>query len=91
MGGRGSTSKIIRKDNPAGNMSSLEAFRENARQFNLAVQEAKKQKASVLEFTDITGTTYRRYWNGATYVDRKGALYEKEMQGTYKAQFRKKK
>jgi hypothetical protein len=89
MGGRGGSSGI--KNVPSG-MTPLQAFKENAKQFNEALKKAQSEKASVVEFTDITGATVRRYWNGATFVDRKSALYTKaykgKIQGTYKANFK---
>lgn len=66
---------------------ALDAFKENARQFNVAIEEAKKMKAAILEYTDITGTVFKRYWNGAAFVDRKSALYEKNRNGVYKASY----
>lgn len=67
--------------------SELEAFRENTRQYNLARIAAKEAKASILEFTDITGAIHKLYWNGATYTDRASSLYEREHSGVFKAQF----
>lgn len=84
MGGRGSSSGMQK----SAQLSPLQAFKENAKQFNFALQKAKENKASIVEYTDITGKTARRYWNGATFVNRKSALYEKERQGTYKAKFK---
>ena len=71
-----------------GGMSQLEAFKENARQFNEALEEARKRNAAVVEFTDITGKTFKRYWDGARYSDVKpsGAL-RSGTSGTYKASF----
>lgn len=84
FGGRGGSSGVGKSG-----ISALQAFKENARQFNEALQQGKIRKASVVEFEDITGNETKRYWNGATYVDRKSALYEKDMHGTYKARFKK--
>ncbi len=83
MGGRGASSSKAKSTK-----SSLEAFRSNARQFNEALQKAKQQRASIVEYTDITGQTFKRYWNGASFVDRESALYEKERKGLYKAKYR---
>lgn len=69
-------------------MSDLEAFKENTNQLNKALKNAKDNKASILEYQDITGKVHHRYWNGATYTDRKSSLYEKEFKGTYKAKFK---
>ena len=66
---------------------ALEEFKENARQFNRAIEEAKQKKAAILEYTDITGTVFKRYWNGATFVDRQSALYEKDRNGVYKVSY----
>ena len=49
----------------------LEGLRENDKQFRAALQEAKEQKAAVLEFENIMGRTDKRWWNGATWTDRK--------------------
>lgn len=82
MGGRGANSGTNTK------VSSLQAFKENGRQFNAARQNANTVKASILEYKDITGKTIKRYLNGATFVDRKSALYDKEHNGVYKASFK---
>lgn len=70
-------------------VSPLTAFRENSKQFNNALQEGRTRKASIVEFTDITGKVSKRYWNGATYTDRSSSLFEKEFKGTYKVSFKK--
>ena len=90
MGGRGAKSGVPKGavNNAAPQRSDLELFKENARQFNEAIQNAKAKKAAIVEFTDMKGTTYTRYWNGATFVDRASALYEKDRKGTYKAKFK---
>ena len=67
--------------------SSLDAFKENARQFNLAIEAAKEKKASIVEYTDMTGAVFKRYWNGAAFVDRASALYEKDRTGVYTASY----
>lgn len=79
----------------AGNskVSALEAFRENASQLNAALQKAKEIGAAQLQYTDITGRTVNRYWNGATFTDRKSSLYETtsgkyKRTGIYKAKFK---
>lgn len=89
MGGRGSSS------GRAGNrkVSALEAFRENVSQLNAALQKAKESGAAQLQYTDITGRTVNRYWNGATFTDRKSSLYETtsgkyKREGIYKAKFK---
>lgn len=70
-------------------MSALQAFKENANQFNSAKMEGKKRGASVVEYTDLTGKTKTVYWNGAAFVDRKAALHEdKYVNGKYKAKFK---
>lgn len=51
MGGRGASSFNVK---PSGR-SLLEAFKDNARQFNEARINAKANRASVLEYKDITG------------------------------------
>lgn len=86
MGGRGASSSLARNSSPA--KSSLEIFKDNARQFNDALKKAQVAKASIVEFTDVTNTVFRRYWNGSTFVDRKAALYERERKGIYKAKYK---
>lgn len=82
------TPASVNKTNPFDAFSSpLDAFRENARQFNLARIAAKEAKASILEYTDIEGRTHKRYWNGAAFTDRASSLYEREHSGVFKAQF----
>ena len=91
MGGRGSSSGVVASGGLVGGaikVSPLTAFKENARQFNSALRDARRAKASIVEFKDVTGQTSKRYWNGATYTDRKSSLYEKEFKGTYKAKFK---
>lgn len=74
-------------------ISPLEGYRENIRQFNAALQAAKDSKAAILEFQDITGKTHRRWYNGATYTDRKpseaniGGTGKYKRTGIYKAKF----
>ena len=75
------------------NVSELEAFRENASQLNAALEKAKGIGAAQLQYTDITGRTVNRYWNGATFTDRKSSLYETtsgkyKRTGIYKAKFK---
>lgn len=69
-------------------MSYLEIFKENARQFNEALQKARQTGKAVVIFTDCTGQTFRRYWNGATFTDRRKELHEdKYMRGELIAKF----
>ena len=63
-------------------VTALTAFKENAKQFNEAIQAAKSGSYSTLEYTDITGKTVNRYWDGAKFSDKKAALFEGE--GKYK-------
>lgn len=42
-------------------VSPLMAFRENSKQFNNALKEGRTRKASIVEFTDITGKVSKRY------------------------------
>lgn len=84
-----SRSKGTKKKKP----SSLEAFKENARQFNDALNEATKQGALEVEFTDITGKTFHRWWNGGAWSDRKivqdmAKRYSKKS-GKFKSSFKK--
>lgn len=72
----------------------LEGLRENDKQFRAALQEAKEQKAAVLEFENIMGKTDKRWWNGATWTDRKpsdatlGGTGKYKRTGTYKKKFK---
>lgn len=86
MGGRGGSSGLKTEKV---NVSPLTVFKENARQLNEALVEGRAKQASVVEFTDATGTKFKRYWNGATYTDRASSLYEKEFHGVYKKTFKK--
>lgn len=86
MGGRGASSFGVKQSG----RSPLETFKDNARQFNEARIHAKANKASVLEYKDITGQVKRMYWNGATFVDRRSALYEKEHKGVFRAEYKDK-
>ena len=90
MGSRGASSGI------GGGKSTLSAFKENAKQFNEAIQKAKAGKYYQLQYTDLTGKTVNRYWTGGNYSDRPSALYadrnRKAMpNGTLRLKFRKKK
>ena len=89
--GRGS-SKVGSSKNGAGakKVSALTAFKENAKQLNEAKAEAKKRKAAEVHYTDMTGKTYKLYWNGASYGDKKSnmAAQYSEMSGVYKAKFK---
>ena len=74
-------------------LSPLQAFKENARQFNEALIEGKKRNAQVVEYKRIDGKTERRYWNGARYEDRPSQMYQNtngkyKTEGTYKAEFK---
>lgn len=87
MGGRGASSKS------SSGMSALEAFKDNARQFNEAMREGERRRAAVIEFKDITGKVNKRYWNGAAYVDRSSALYtgatgRNSVNGVYQAEYK---
>ena len=69
-------------------MSILEVFKENARQFNEALAQARKLGKAVVRFTDCTGAEIRRYWNGARFTDRQKELHEdKYMRGELVASF----
>ena len=85
MGGRGGSSKL---ESNSQKISALKIFKENAAQFNKAIERAKTEKASILEYTEATGKIFTRYWNGATFTDRKSALYERERKGTLKVKFK---
>ena len=71
-------------------ISSLTAFKENAKQLNEAKIEAKKRHAAEVHYTDMTGKTYKLYWNGAAYTDKKSkmAAQYSDMSGIYKAKFK---
>lgn len=83
MGGRGSSSRK--------KVSDLQVFRENAKQYNQAKINGKKNKALVIEYKNVLGGTNRLYWNGATYSDRQSTMgmQKTEFSGTYKAKFKK--
>lgn len=71
--------------------TALQIFKENASQLNDAIREGQKRKVATIEFEDATGKTVRRYFNGASYSDRKSSMAEKysSVKGTYKAKFKK--
>ena len=73
--------------------TALEAFKENSRQMMDAMKEATRQGALEFEYTDMTGKTFHRWWNGAKWEDRKitqdmARRYGKKA-GTFKSSFRK--
>lgn len=71
-------------------MTTLERFKEDARQFNLAKIQAKNSHKAILVYIRADGSKVTWYWNGATYVDRKSALHEdRYMQGTITIPFKK--
>lgn len=88
FGGRGAKSGANTFNKP----SALAAFKENARQFNEALQNGKKNKAAIVEFTDITGKTTKHYWDGAAYRSRPNSMYNslnnKDMTGMFKSDFK---
>lgn len=51
--------------------SALTVFKENARQMNEALEEATRQRALEVHFTDVTGKTFKRWWDGASWTDKK--------------------
>lgn len=71
--------------------TALEIVRENSSQFNLVLQEAKRRNVAKVEYEDAFGRTIRRYFDGATYSDRKSTMAEKftSAKGVYKAKFKK--
>lgn len=80
-------------ENQTGRISYLEAFKENSRQFNAALQRARDEGYAQLQYTAITGQVINRYWNGATFTDRKSSLYESlnpkyKRKGVLKVKFR---
>lgn len=86
--GGGSLEKLLK--NQKKQPTALEAFKENARQLNLAKEAAKKAGAAELEFTDVTGKTFHFYWNGASWGDRPSSMEARygKRKGTYKAKFK---
>lgn len=60
-------------------------------QFKRALQNGKENKAAIVEYTDVTGKTFKRYWDGSTYRDRPSSMYNslsnKDMSGTFKSKF----
>ena len=74
-------------------LSPLQAFKENARQFNIALQEARKRNAEIVEFKRLDGKVERRYWNGARFEDKPSLMYQNsndkyKTSGIYKAEFK---
>lgn len=73
--------------------TALEAFKENSRQLNVALEEGQKRNALEVHYTDMTGKVYKHYWNGAKFVADKikqdmAKKYGKKA-GIYKASFKK--
>ena len=87
FGGRGASSGANTSNKP----SALEVFKENANQFKRALQNGQENKAAIVEYTDVTGKTVKRYWDGSTYRDRPSSMYNslsnKDMSGTFKSKF----
>lgn len=89
--GRGN-SKAGKTSGGGNKVSPLQAFRSNARQFNEALAEGRRRHAAVVEYTDLNGRKSRRYWNGATYTERKSSLYTRgtgkySVSGTYSSKY----
>ena len=87
--GKGSDTNTVNSTQP----SPLVVVRENARQFNEALQEGRRRKAAVIEFEGVDGKVYKRYWNGAAYVDRAVDLQSwgftnTGVSGTYSTKFK---
>ena len=72
------------------NVSELTQVRENYSQLQTAIRTVREQGASKVEYIGIDGKTVNRYWNGATFTDRRSSLYESQdpkykRNGIYKA------
>ena len=94
-GGGGSANKANNATGKNGKtISALEGLRENEKQFREALQTAKNSKAAIIEFENIMGRTDRRWWNGATWTDKKpseatlGGTGKYKRKGIYKAKFK---
>ena len=73
--------------------TALEAFKENSRQLNVALEEGQKRNALEVHYTDMTGKLYKSYWNGAKFTADKvkqdmAKKYGKKA-GIYKTSFKK--
>lgn len=73
--------------------TSLEAFKENSNQMINALKEGQRQNALEVHYTDMTGKTYKHYWNGVKFTTDKvkqdmAKKYGKKS-GVYKASFKK--
>lgn len=73
--------------------TALEAFKENSRQLNVALEEGQKRNALEVHYTDMTGKLYKSYWNGSKFTGDKvkqdmAKKYGKKA-GIYKASFKK--
>lgn len=73
--------------------TSLEAFKENSNQMIDALKEGQKRDALEVHYTDMTGKTYKHYWNGVKFTTDKvkqdmAKKYGKKS-GVYKASFKK--
>lgn len=88
MGGGGAGGSATKKISP------LEGLRENEKQFREALQAAKNSNSAIFEFKNIMGKTTKRWWNGATWTDKKpsdaviGGTGKYKRKGTYKAEFK---
>ena len=75
------------------NVSELDAFRENSKQYNDALKKGREQGAYKISYTDITGKVHNMYYDGARYTDRENSMYKAtnskyKLSGTYEAEFK---
>lgn len=91
-GGRGANSNrktAGSSGNSAPAVSSLEAFREDARQLNQAIAGANLANAAEIVYHSMTGKTIRKYWDGGRYGDRPSSLAQRysSKSGVFEATF----
>lgn len=82
--------------NPRKNDAAVEYVANSIKEFGFKVpividKNGKENKAAIVEYTDVTGKTVKRYWDGSTYRDRPSLMYNslsnKDMSGTFKSKF----
>lgn len=75
------------------NPTNLQVFKENSNQLTKALEEAKKQNALEMHYTDATGQTYTYYWDGAKFtrdkINQDMAKKYGKKSGVYEASFKK--
>lgn len=73
--------------------TNLQVFKENSNQLTKALEEAKKQNALEMHYTDATGQTYTYYWDGAKFtrdkINQDMAKKYGKKSGVYETSFKK--